>query len=269
MNQHPSGAKAARPGALVIASLLAMLHCNTILGIEEASCIGACADGAATPLAEVSAAPLDEASSQVAEELQQEALPDAGSSSSRGSGLASADAGPSSGVLLVPEAAASGALPTLRVNEVGTPALDLDQIITSACAQQPAGKSLCVVNYRVLCGADGVAASVSVCPDVDRCLGGSGAQCYQPFCAPGERRCSEDRLELCNPEGTEFVELQRCEKKTSCSPDEGCVGDVCTASELRCHDNDLQQCNPARTAFETIQKCGHAGCDQDARRCNE
>lgn len=75
--------------------------------------------------------------------------------------------------------------------------------------------------------------------EAGECSRGSEPECGVDVCTPGERRCRGKRLELCNAEGTAFMELERCESKASCSADEGCVEDACAPDERRCRRDEL------------------------------
>jgi hypothetical protein len=244
---------APRPSPLVFLSLLATVQCNTVLGIHEAACVGEC----------------DDAGARSGEMSEEEAPPSGGVPASNASGPEESDALPNTGV----PASLEGVLPTSDPAPTG-----LVDIITSACADQAPGEPFCVVNHRVICNEEGTPDIVNVCADAEHCLRGTGPDCAicseaeggacnRPACAPNERRCRGEALEVCDSTGT-FVLQEQCPSRTTCDADQGCVGGACAANERRCQGDKLQQCNEARTRFETIQTCGRANrCDRAAGRC--
>lgn len=301
--------EAPRPGMLGFCIWLATAHCNAVLGIHEAGCVGECDDAGALAgdMSEEGLQPID-------------GVPAPNVSGSRGS-AGSPNAGvPTSldGMLPAPDPVPTDPAPP----DPAPPGLV--DIITSACADQVAGEPFCVVNHRVVCNDEGVPDSVSVCADAEHCLQGTGpdcalcteadgacgtaacapdqrrcqgrqlqvcnadrsgfvleqecahevscdpdAGCAAAECTPNQRRCRGETLEVCGATGT-FILQEQCASGTTCSADQGCVGDACAADERRCQGANLQQCNEARTAFETIQRCGNANqCDEAAARCIE
>jgi hypothetical protein len=246
---------APRPSLLVSLTLVATVHCNAVLGIHEADCVGEC----------------DDAGARSAEMSEEEAAPSEAVPASNASGPEESDASPDIGV----PATLEGVLPTSDPAPTG-----LVDIITSACADQAPGEPFCVVNHRVICNEEGAPDIVNVCADAEHCLRGTGADCAicseaeggacsRPACAPDERRCRGEALEVCDSTGT-FVVQEQCPSGTTCNADQGCVGGACAGNERRCQGGKLQQCNEAGTGFETIQNCGGGNrCDGAAGRCIE
>jgi hypothetical protein len=300
MSAKSATTRAPRPSLLVMLSFLATAHCNAVLGIHEAACVGECDDA-------------DAESDEMSEEHGQ---PGEGVPASNTSEPYPADAVPNTGV----PTSLEGVLPTSDPAPTG-----LVDIIASACADQAPGEPFCVVNHRVICNEEGAPDIVRVCADAEHCLRGTGPDCATcseggggacstPACAPDQRRCQGKQLQVCNADGTgfvleqecanelscdtgegcaaaectpnqrrcrgetlevcdstgTFVLLEQCPSRTTCSADQGCVGGACAANERRCQGDKLQQCNEARTRFETIQTCGNANqCDRAAGRCIE
>jgi hypothetical protein len=258
--ERPMSAKLAtteapRPSLIVLLSLLATVRCNAVLGIHGADCVGECEDAGA----------------RWGELSEEEAPPSEAVPASNASGPKESEASANTDF----PTSLEGVLPTSDPAATG-----LVDIITSACAEQAPGEPFCVVNHRVICNEEGSPDIVSVCADAEHCLRGTGPDCAicseaeggacsRPVCVPDERRCRGETLEVCDSTGT-FVLLEQCSGRTTCSADQGCVGDACAANERRCQGDKLQQCNEARTRFETIQTCGRANrCDGAAGRCIE
>jgi hypothetical protein len=277
---------APRPSMLVFWSLLATVHCNGILGIQEADCAGECHDAGARSgeVLEEKPEPSDSApipnASGSSEMLEEELPPSEGVPTPNPSGSSGTAASPDTGA----PASLDGRVPTSDPAPTG-----LVDIITAACADQVTGEPFCVVNHRVICNEAGAPDSVSVCTDADHCLRGSGPDCAicsdaddgacgGPVCAANQRRCQDGQLQVCNADGSGFLLEQQCTNEASCDPDTGCAAPECTPDQRRCRGDTLEVCDSSGTFIlqeqcasgttcSEEQGCVGGACAANERRC--
>ncbi|HTV19134.1 MAG TPA: hypothetical protein VMG12_10695 [Polyangiaceae bacterium] len=264
----------------IVGALLLGLGCNTLLGIDESTCVGPCA-GSLRAGSEDGSPPRD-------------------------------DDTPSARALAA-DAGGEAARSERSAADVTEDERAFDATVAARCAQDDGAPTFCIENRRVSCGAAGAAASVSVCASADHCERGSGAECAAcsteavcegaelwrcdprrsemvladtcpsaalcdaaneacavAACLPGQTRCQGVSFEACNASGTGFVRVEQCQSAITCDPEAGCQAPPCNAGEGRCAGGALQQCNTNGTGFDNVRNCGAPGlCNEDEGRCNE
>jgi hypothetical protein len=223
-----------------LVGMLGLFGCNSILGIEEPTCVGACISVARPSALDGGAVPLD------------------GSAPRASSGDAGARPTPSGALLGEADAglaADAGAPPCDPTGPCPGP-------VCLSGQRRCAGAALEVCNVaRTAFVLEEQCASPALCD-------GANATCGQALCAPEQRRCQGARLEVCNGDATAFVLEEQCASPGLCGA-EGCLPPACTVGERRCSADVLEQCNPNLTAFELVQSCGSAAlCNGPAARCN-
>lgn len=75
-------------------------------------------------------------------------------------------------------------------------------------------------------------------------------------CIPGDRRCNNSSVEVCNSDGQGWTVISNC--LTSCVNGQ-CTNPICNPSSKRCNGNIAQICNYNGTEWEDIETCA-AGC---------
>jgi PGF-pre-PGF domain-containing protein len=85
----------------------------------------------------------------------------------------------------------------------------------------------------------------------------TGEKVKEVICTANERRCSENKLQQCNPDGTEWLTIEECqygcdEAKLVCK---AAAPSVCTAGELKCVEKDLYRCSEDGMGWEIAERC--------------
>src|SRR5688572_8682042 len=223
MNDEHARSSILRLGStVIIAALLGTLGCNSMLGIDDPTCVDDC------------------------DEDQDSSAGGARSSSGRTEPDTSmpAAAGGSLGAALPSGSVAPGASSS-EVDSVQ----QRDDLIAAQCAQQASTEPFCVGNARVVCGSDGAAATIDVCASGDHCARGIGAECAA--CSVPSFLCQGAELWGCDSALEEMVLIDTCVGAASCHAAAGrCDAPACEAGERRCQGTQLQECAASRTGFE-------------------
>jgi hypothetical protein len=137
----------------------------------------------------------------------------------------------------------------------------------SACADRAEGTAFCDGATRIACGAGGTVTSTLLCPSVEHCSQASGPTCA--VCRTGEALCSGAALSVCNVAHTGF-DTQACAAPELCNAAQArCEPPVCGVGQMRCDGALLQVCNAALTGFETVADCiSPTACNLDTESCN-
>jgi len=93
---------------------------------------------------------------------------------------------------------------------------------------------------------------VESCATTDLCELGrtsGGSHCEPPACAAQDRVCEGNRLRLCNPGQTGFVDEQICAASQRCDPRQGCSAPPCNSGERRCNGAQIEICDAQQGDF--------------------
>ncbi len=118
------------------------------------------------------------------------------------------------------------------------------------------------------CNAQGVAESMQACASVRHCqLGLANGVCAG--CLPGEYRCTDTSLELCDDDGQSFASVKTCPTAALCNAGAGdCTSSTCSLGQFSCQGDLLRKCNASQDGWDDVQSCNPGLCDAAAGVCD-
>ncbi len=87
-------------------------------------------------------------------------------------------------------------------------------------------------------------------------------------CSPGQARCTDKVLELCQPSG-EWGGAQTCSALCQEDTESSARCVACEANQYKCVGDELQACNSAQSDFAKVNTCAAGLCDAVNRRCKD
>lgn len=144
---------------------------------------------------------------------------------------------------------------------------EISEVATTGCES---GEVQCFGNVLQTCNAEGRWDNATVCASESLC-DEAGGSCLVPVCAPGERRCLEAELQICNGTRDGWIALQTCATAGHCSTQAGgCMAAPCEPGEIECNGATLQSCTDTQQGWNVEATClSPALCNEAEGRCDD
>jgi len=136
--------------------------------------------------------------------------------------------------------------------------------LPAACAT---GDSACANGQFLRCDNGASFTVAATCASAALCSTEEGG-CLEPVCVAGDRRCTAATLEVCLDDRSSWVSSEQCSSAALCDSLAGaCRPPACSADDAQCRGATLRSCNADRTDF-TEQTCESPElCDSRAGVC--